>query len=169
MGTCIGNRNYRYFYYFLLFLLLHMIFIIINIVFYYIHYYKSQNPNVPPLSFSEFPSTTSPETLSSINNSSLSSLSSSTNNNHSKIATRSTGSDEDQGRHLVLAIGITFVTFFFFLFVSGLFIFHTFLISQGRTTHEQVTHRIESVFSTTCAANWRRIFCTPIHQNYAKI
>ena len=185
VGTCIGNRNYRYFYYFLLSLLIHMILIITNLVFYYIYYYEIKNSHIPPVpkyniakygDFSQITNTApipkNPEITQNNNNDdikddfrqkyNISSFSSSNSRSSKSIK------EPQEAPFLLLAICISLVTFFFFLFVTGLFGFHTYLITRGRTTHEQVTNKIEAVFSTTCGENWRRVFCSAVHENYRK-
>ena len=157
-----------------------MLLIITNLVFFYIYYYKIQNKSVP-YSSSNFSSLTEitdssnntpnevRNTISPQNsplNSPVSPYSSSNLNSSHNLAVRTLSYQQEPAPHLILSLLVAFITFFFFLFVTGLFGFHSFLITKGRTTHEQVTHKVETVFSTTCGENWKRVFCTAVHENY---
>ena len=160
-----------------------MLLIITNLVFFYIYYYKIQNKSVPYSSsnFSSLTEITDSSTFSNNTpnevrnnvspqnsplNSPVSPYSSSNLNSSHNLAVRTLSYQQEPAPHLILSLLVAFITFFFFLFVTGLFGFHSFLITKGRTTHEQVTHKVETVFSTTCGENWKRVFCTAVHENY---
>lgn len=65
---------------------------------------------------------------------------------------------------IVASIVICALIFILLFFVCGLTIFHTYLISNGRTTYEQFSSRypINSPFDNGCSGNWHRTFCLPI-------
>lgn len=65
---------------------------------------------------------------------------------------------------IVCSIVICALIFVLLFFVCGLTIFHTYLISNGRTTYEQFSARypINSPFDYGCPGNWHRTFCLPI-------
>jgi len=67
-------------------------------------------------------------------------------------------------RDIVTSIVICALIFVFLFFVCGLTIFHTYLISNGRTTYEQFSARypVLSPFDNGCSTNWHRTFCLPI-------
>jgi len=67
-------------------------------------------------------------------------------------------------KEVVISIIICSLVFLLFLFVCGLTIFHTYLITNGRTTYEQFSARYpkESPFDQGCTFNWHRTFCNSI-------
>ncbi|CAG5107860.1 Oidioi.mRNA.OKI2018_I69.chr1.g3521.t1.cds [Oikopleura dioica] len=67
-------------------------------------------------------------------------------------------------KEVVISIIICSLVFLLFLFVCGLTMFHTYLITNGRTTYEQFSARYpkESPFDQGCSFNWHRTFCNSI-------
>lgn len=65
---------------------------------------------------------------------------------------------------VIVAIIICSIVFLSFLFVCGLTMFHTYLITNGRTTYEQFSARYpkDSPFDHGCSKNWHRTFCNSI-------
>lgn len=65
---------------------------------------------------------------------------------------------------IVASIVICALIFILLFFVCGLTIFHTYLISNGRTTYEHFSARypLNSPFDYGCTGNWKKTFCLPI-------
>lgn len=67
-------------------------------------------------------------------------------------------------KEMVSSIVILVFVFISFFFVCGLMSFHTFLITNGRSTYEQFSSRypVSSPFDLGYKHNWIRTFCVPI-------
>lgn len=65
---------------------------------------------------------------------------------------------------VIASIVICVLVFIFFFFVFGLMAFHTFLITNGRSTYEQFSNRYQhqTPFDFGIKSNWIKTFCAPI-------
>jgi len=65
---------------------------------------------------------------------------------------------------VIASIVICILVFIFFFFVCGLMAFHTFLITNGRSTYEQFSNRYQhqTPFDYGIKKNWIKAFCSPI-------
>ena len=61
---------------------------------------------------------------------------------------------------MIASIVICVLVFIFFFFVFGLMAFHTFLITNGRSTYEQFSNRYQhqTPFDLGIKGNWLRTF-----------
>jgi len=65
---------------------------------------------------------------------------------------------------MIVSIIICVLVFISFFFVCGLMAFHTYLITNGRSTYEQFSSRYlyQSPFDRGYKINWLKTFCAPI-------
>ena len=135
LGNCIGRRNYRFFYWYLVTLTLHMVYAFSCSLIYIIHLTNQDRFNLVSDSVIKHKKM---------------------NDFFRHFKERIFQTDRD----IVTSIVICALIFVFLFFVCGLTIFHTYLISNGRTTYEQFSARypVLSPFDNGCSTNWHRTF-----------
>ena len=144
----LGRRNYRYFFLFLFLLCLHIVFLFTFCLYYILNdrHHRIITPDRLPVS-SHSLSLTQPDDFGTA------------------YGSRTTFVGFSDYR-FILCIAMLVLLSLVTIPIGGLTAFHVYLISQGRTTNEQVTgkFRIQNdVFNRGCCMNCSYTFCQPLY------
>lgn len=139
-----GRRNYRYFFLFLFFLCIHMIFLFVFSLYYVLHerHHRLIPPNFPPPLPLKKPADFPPLYLN---------------------RTEFVGFSDYR---FIICIVLLILLALMAIPIGGLTGFHIYLISQGRTTNEQVTGKYQihnDVFNRGCWKNFCWTLCQPLY------
>ncbi|CAF0745783.1 unnamed protein product [Adineta steineri] len=149
LNNCVGRRNYRYFFQFLFFLCIHMLLLFIFCLYYVLHdrHHKLLTPNFLSISSNTHLQKRQQDYSSSV------------------FLNKTTFVGFSDYRFIVCIVLLVLLGLMA-IPIGGLTGFHIYLISQGRTTNEQVTgkYRIQNdVFNQGCWKNFCRTLCQPLY------
>lgn len=144
----LGRRNYRYFFQFLFLLCIHMIFLFAFCLYYVLHdrHHRIITPNYPSLPLNNHLPTNQID--------------------YASIYVNKSQFIGFSDYRFILCIVLLILLGLFAIPIGGLTGFHIYLISQGRTTNEQVTgkYRIQNdLFNQGCWKNCCFALCQPLY------
>ncbi|CAF1216676.1 unnamed protein product [Rotaria magnacalcarata] len=154
LNNCVGRRNYRYFFQFLFLLCIHMVLLFTFCLYYVLHerHHEGVTNN-----FIVMPSN--------------SHLLKRQNDYSSSMYLNRTSFVGFSDYRFIICIILLLLLGLMAIPIGGLTGFHIYLISQGRTTNEQVTgkyHMQNDVFNRGCWRNFCNALCQPLHPQLKK-